>query len=229
MTLGPQRWHWDDPIRGIREMLDTGGFLAIPTESSYGLAVDPRNRDGVESIFRFKSRSARKPLPIVAASLQQLAMLGIEIEDPRVLACAALWPAPLSLVIPTRLRIPAAGSGDTLAVRIPDHPRLLELLTRLGIPLTATSANREGEPPISDPDELARGLTGWPSLILDDGVLPGGEPSTMVFLGDQGLEILRQGRFPIAELRERLGEVAWDESFSAATEENSVDRSPGGR
>jgi L-threonylcarbamoyladenylate synthase len=222
-------WCWDESLDLIRETLAAGGMLAVPTESSYALAVDPRSAEGVESVYRFKGRSGGKPLPVVAGTFEHLTMLGIDTDEPELRILASLWPAPLSVAIPIRQPLPASGPSGSLAVRIPDHPRLVELLTRLRSPLTATSANSSGEAPICDPVDLARKLVGWRALIVDDGPLPGGPPSTMVALGPAGLEILRAGRYPVAELRRRLEELGWSSGFSATIAEKSAARSPEAR
>jgi L-threonylcarbamoyladenylate synthase len=220
----PEVWRWGDSLDVIREGLAGGEMLAVPTESSYALAVDPRSAKGVESVYRFKARSGDKPLPVVVGALEHLAMLGIDIDDPGLRILTSLWPAPLSVVLPIRQSLPASGASGSLAVRIPDHPRLVELLANLRSPLTATSANSSGEAPICDPVDLALRLVGWPALIVDDGLLPGGAPSTIVALGPTGLEVLRVGRYPVAELRRRLTELGWSSGFSAATAEKSADR-----
>lgn len=208
-------WSWGDPVERLRETLAGGGMLAVPTESSYALAVDPRSAEGVDCIFRFKSRPGDKPLPVVVGALEHLRMLGIDIADPELRILASLWPAPLSVVLPTRRPLPASVGSDSLAVRIPGHHRLVELLTRLQIPLTATSANRSGKAPICDPADLADRLKGWQALVVDDGPLPGGPPSTLVASGPEGLEVLRTGRYPVDELRRRLVEAGWSSGFSA--------------
>lgn len=229
MSRRPEMWCWGESLDVIRETLAAGGMLALPTESSYALAVDPRSAEGVDTVYRFKARSGDKPLPVVAGTLQQLPMLGIDTDEPGLRILASLWPAPLSVVIPICQPLPASGPSGSLAVRIPDHPRLVELLTSLRSPLTATSANRSGEAPVCDPIDLARRLVGWRALIVDDGHLPGGPPSTMVALGPEGLEILRAGRYPVAELRQRLEELGWSSGFSATIAEKSADRSPEAR
>ena len=124
------RWRWGEPLAPLREALGRGGILAIPTESSYGLAVDPRDRRGVEAIYRVKERERGQPLPVVAASLEQLVALGVAIDEPLFRRLAAAWPAPLSLVVPAAAGLPAAAGGDTLAVRLPGHRPLLRLLGR---------------------------------------------------------------------------------------------------
>lgn len=229
MSRRPEVWRWGDSLGIVRQTLAGGGMLAVPTESSYALATDPRSAEGVDSVYRFKARSGDKPLPVVIGDLVQLAMLGIDVDDPALRTLASLWPAPLSVVMPIRQPLPAAGASGSLAVRIPDHLHLVELLTNLGCPLTATSANRSGEAPVCDPIDLARKLVGWRAMIVDDGRLPGGAPSTMVALGPEGLEVLRAGRYPVAELRRRLSELGWSEGFSATIAEKPADRSPGGR
>lgn len=222
-------WKWGDSLEGVRETLAAGGMLAIPTESSYALATNPRSQEGVEGVFRFKARSADKPLPVVTGSLEQLAELGIDIQDPQLRMLASLWPAPLSVVVPIVRPLPATGSSRSLAVRIPDHPRLVEMLTRLETPLTATSANRSGEPPVCDSVEMALRLAGWRAVVVDDGLLAGGLPSTMVALGTGGLEVLRVGRYPVGLLRQRLAELGWSAGFSATVAEKSADPPAGAR
>jgi L-threonylcarbamoyladenylate synthase len=177
-------------------LLACGGVLAIPTESSYGLAVDPRSSSGVETIFRFKQREARKPLPVVVGGTHHLEQLGVEPGDERLLALAGFWPAPLTVVVPIAADLPAAAGTRSVGVRIPDHEQLRRLLLELDHGLTATSANISGRPPVLDPAELVGLLSGWDALIIDDGVLPGGEPSTVVALTAAGLALLRQGSYP---------------------------------
>ncbi|MFQ5351377.1 MAG: L-threonylcarbamoyladenylate synthase, partial [Thermoanaerobaculia bacterium] len=127
------RWCWGESLEPLRARLGRGGVLAVPTESSYALAADPRDGRGVEAIFRLKGRRRGLPLPVVAGNLVQLAVLGVAIDEPLFRRLAALWPAPLSLVVPAAHGLPAAAGGDTLAVRLPGHPQLLALLRELGL------------------------------------------------------------------------------------------------
>ncbi len=191
-------------------------MLAIPTESSYGLGADPRNRIGVEAIYRIKGRPASKALPVVVAGPEQLADLGIDPALPILKALAAFWPGPLTVVVPidgpldgplartVSDSIPAAGGDASLAVRIPDHAGLLGLLSDLGHGLTATSANRSGEEPIVDPEGVARLLADEDAAVVDGGRLPGGPPSTLVAIEKGGAVVLRTGRIPVDRLQEAL-------------------------
>lgn len=206
-------WRFGAPVEPLRALLDRGGVLAIPTESSYGLAADPWNPEGIARVYRLKGRDAGKALPLVAADLTQVAALGVDPESPELARLARVWPAPLSAVLPVAGELPvaadlvAAALDGTVAVRIPAHAGLRGLLAALGRPLTATSANRSGEPPVLDPDEAERLLAGEDAAVVDGGRLPGGPPSTLVrFVGGAGgeIEVLREGAVPAAEARRVL-------------------------
>jgi L-threonylcarbamoyladenylate synthase len=198
------RWHFGDPIAPLRDLLRRGGVLAIPTESSYGLGVDPWNPAGVETIYRIKGRERGKPLPVVVSGREQLAPLGIDLgadaDTYIVERLFELWPAPLTVVLPISRPLPAAAGGNRLAVRVPEHERLRELLAALGHGLTATSANPSGGEPLLDPAGAAELLDGEDAMVVDGGVLPGGPPSTLVAIEGGRLEVLRAGRFPTERL-----------------------------
>ncbi len=228
MTSPPARWRWRDPPSELADALARGAVLAIPTESSYALAVDPRRRDAVESVFRLKGRPAGQPLPVVAGDRRQIAALGVELSHPGLARLAAGWPAPLSLIAPLRRPLPAAAGSGSLAVRIPAHDRLRRLLRELGCALTATSANLSGEPPVLEPDGLERLLGGQDAVVVDDGALPGGPPSTLVAAANGGLTVVRLGRYPKDELRRLAPGLEITLPISADSVEMSVDRKSSG-
>jgi L-threonylcarbamoyladenylate synthase len=190
------RWRAGDPLEPLVATLARGGLLAVPTESSYALAVDPRDAAGVEAVFRLKGRDRGKPLPVVAADRGQILALGVAPGEPALAWAAARWPAALAVVLAVAEPLPASGGERSIAVRIPDHAALRELLARLGRPLTATSANPSGSQPYLDPDTLAAWLAGAgaDAAVVDGGRLPGGLPSTLVAWGTAGVEVLRRGR-----------------------------------
>jgi L-threonylcarbamoyladenylate synthase len=205
-------WRWGDPVEPLRELLRRGGVLAIPTESSYGLGADPRNRKGVEAIYRIKGREPRKALPVVVADLEQLADLGIDADLSILKPLSACWPGPLTAVLPISGGIPAAAGEPTLAVRIPGHEGLRSLLAALGHGLTATSANPSGGEPVLDPGGAADLLEGEDAMVVDGGVLPGGPPSTLVAIEEGGPVVLRTGKFPVERLREVLRAAQGEEA-----------------
>jgi L-threonylcarbamoyladenylate synthase len=192
-------WRWDDDPAELDAVLRRGGVVGIPTESSYALAVDPTGARGVATIFEVKGRPDDRALPVVIADLEQAVALGVDPDTPGLERVAALWPAALSIVVPIAQPIAASVSTTTLAIRVPAHERLRALLRRTG-PLTATSANRSGEPPLLDPEAVAILLEGVGGRVVDGGTMPGGPPSTLVRWEGGGFLVLRAGRFPIDRL-----------------------------
>ena len=180
------------------EVVAAGGVVLIPTESHYGLGVDPRQCEAVKRIFELKGRPEGLALPVVCSDWAQVEWL-VSVPDVHRFKLARIWPGALTVVAPCNLPV-AASSTETLAVRIPDHDGLRALLYRVG-PLTATSANRHGEPPCPTVDAALDSLLGVPDLVLDAGDLAGGAVSTLMDLSAE-------------EAREiRSGPVLWDEPF----------------
>lgn len=185
-------------LGAVAEVVAAGGIVLIPTESYYGLGVDPRRSDAVERIYALKGRPVGLALPVVCSDWGQVDSL-VDIADAHRLRLSRIWPGALTVVAPSRTPL-AAASEDTLAVRIPDHDMLRALLYRVG-PLTATSANLHGEEPWVTADGALGSLLGSPDLVLDGGKLAGGQVSTVIDLSaDQAHEI-------------RPGPVLWEEPF----------------
>lgn len=166
------------------------GVIMVPTESFYGLGVDPRRADGVARVGAMKARSAEMGLPVLCADWQQVESL-VRVPEQHRVKLSRLWPAALTVILPSTTEVPA-GRGDTLAVRIPSHDALRALLYRTG-PLTGTSANRHREAPCTTVGEALTSLASQPDLVLDAGRTAGGEPSTLVDLSGEEPAILRRG------------------------------------
>lgn len=198
------RWQFGGDVTVLAEALDRGCLLAIPTESSYGLAVDPLSAAGVAALLRLKGEREGKPLPVVCGSEAALGALGVDLADPALAWARSRWPAALSVVVALAAPIAASLGRRDLAVRIPDHEELRDLLVRLGRALTATSANPSGAPPYLDPDALAAWLVreapgaGFAeAIVVDGGELAGGAPSTLVRIEAGRPVVLRSGRYRI--------------------------------
>lgn len=198
------RWRFgDDPLR-LAAALDRGALVAIPTESSYGLAVDPRSQGAVAALLRLKGEREGKPLPVVCGSVEQLGTLGVDAADPALVWALPRWPAALSVVVELEAPIAASLGRRDLAVRVPDHEGLRELLVALGRAVTATSANPGGAPPYLDAEEVAQWLERAApgagiaeAIVVDGGVLAGGPPSTLVRIEAGRPVVLRSGRYRI--------------------------------
>jgi L-threonylcarbamoyladenylate synthase len=178
--------------------LRTGSVVAFPTDTLYGLAVDPRSDTAVARLFALKGRPAQMAVPIVAADVEQAARAGALGPRERRLA-DAFWPGPLSIVVPATAAIARGvmGREGTVAIRVPAHAVARRLAAAFGFCVTATSANSSGQAPAASADEVALGLP-HVDLLLDGGPAPGGAPSTIVAF-DRDVPVLL-----------RAGAVAWD-------------------
>lgn len=180
-------------------VLRDGGVVAYPTDTLYGLAVDPRRHDAVEKLFLVKGRSPNVAIPLIGGSLEQATEVAVFGEGERRLA-SAFWPGPLSIVAPARPIVSGLvlGGGGTVAVRVPAHPVASALALAFGFCITATSANLSGEPGSADPEAVARSLSERVDCLIDAGSAPGGLPSTIVELRDGAPVLIRAGA------------IAWD-------------------
>ncbi len=202
-------------IRRATETLSKGGVLAIPTDTLYGLAADALNPDALDRVYVAKGRPAEMPLPVLVSGWEQclqVATASPEIELLAHILAESYWPGSLTMVLPAAPGLPQrlTAGRDTIAVRMPDHPVPLALAAALGRPITGTSANRSGEPDITDPDELRRILALRVDGIIVCGPKPVGGASTIVAVSTDGISLLREGVLPYESVRatlETLGTV----------------------
>jgi tRNA threonylcarbamoyl adenosine modification protein (Sua5/YciO/YrdC/YwlC family) len=174
-----------------------GGVVAVPTDTVYGLVCDPRSAAAVDRVYAIKQRPADLELTLLAAALDDVDDAVILDDTARTLA-VRFWPGPLSIVAPLRARsLAIPRSGDTLSVRIPDHPLLLEVLRRTG-PLASTSANRHGEPPAADAASAVVAL--GDDIVVLDGGTAAGLASTIIDCSRTPPRVLRTGPISEAEL-----------------------------
>ncbi|MBZ5589519.1 MAG: threonylcarbamoyl-AMP synthase [Acidobacteriia bacterium] len=183
--------HLPAAAEAVRAALARHGIVALPTEASYGLAVDPEDDEAVRRLVALKGRPSDKAFLVVGASLGQLERLIVVPPSWRGRLQTA-WPAPFTVVLPASGAPLAVGAGHSLAVRVPAHELLRALLGLVG-PLTATSANPSGDSPLVTPDAVAETLGHSLALLLDGGDAPGGVPSTLLDLMSSPPRVLRRG------------------------------------
>lgn len=178
------------PIAQAVEALQRGLLVGLPTDTVYGVAADPFNRDAVVRLFQIKERDPGAPIPVLGADTA--AFVGIA-DLATVPAIESHWPGGLTVVVPKAASAPEwIGDGrGTVAIRVPDHPVALELLRAAG-PLAVTSANRSGEPPARTADE-ARFSLGYGVAVYLEGEARLGEASTVVDLSGPQPVVLREG------------------------------------
>lgn len=171
-------------LNEIAAALSAGSVVLMPTDTIYGLHAVAGDAAAVERIAAMKGRDGSKPFIVLASSVEQLAGLEVTARPDVMDALTAIWPAPLTAILPR---------GDsTLAVRIPAVEWLRELIGRTG-PLVSTSANRSGEPPVDHPEALARPLQ--VDLDVVDGGVRRGEPSAILDLTGDEPRFIREGDF----------------------------------
>lgn len=187
----------DDHQEAI-DAIRRGEIVGFPTDTIYGIAVDPYSEGAIEGLYRLKGRPIDKPMALLVASIDQ-AMSLAEFNDRALDLADRHWPGGLTLILP-RLRQAPPWLGDaakrTIGLRSPDHPVALDVLERAG-PLVVTSANLSNDDPAVD-HTGARGLLGDAVSVYLEGRSPGGSPSTIVDLTAPTPLILRSG--PVGEL-----------------------------
>lgn len=192
-------------IARAAEILRLGGVVAYPTDTLYGLAVDPRSRAALGNLFEVKGRDARAAIPLIAADAEQADQVGRLGRVERQLA-QVFWPGPLTLVVPATAAVEPAllGGGDTVAVRVPAHTVARALAHAFGFCVTSTSANRSGAPPAATAAAVSATLRDRVDLLLDGGDAPGGPPSTIVRVDGGRPTLLRAGAIAWERVLESL-------------------------
>jgi L-threonylcarbamoyladenylate synthase len=194
--------------------LRTGGLLAYPTETVYGVGSRARDAD-VRALAALKGRRHDKPFLLLVSDRAMAESQGLAFNAAADALARAFWPGPLSLVLPggggrlpDRLRGPEGG----IAVRWTSHTGIASLVAALGEPLTSTSANRPGNLPGAGVDAIARdfadAVTDGRLLVLDGGVLGNRPPSTVVDCTSLPPRLVREGAISVAELRRGVGGLA---------------------
>ena len=183
-------------VRQAAEMIREGLIVAYPTDTLYGLAVDPRNAAAVRRLFDLKGRPETSALTLVAADVAQAREAGRMTVAAERLA-ARWWPGPLTVVLDAAAVLAAEtlAGGRTVGIRVPDHPVAVALARGAGFSITATSANRSGATAASTPEVVAEALADV-DAILDAGPSPGGRPSTIVNATTGDVTLVRAGVVP---------------------------------
>ncbi|MFW5904977.1 MAG: L-threonylcarbamoyladenylate synthase [bacterium] len=173
------------------EALARGMVVGVPTDTVYGVGVDPWNEVAVDRLYRLKDRPARRPVGLLAADEHQASQVADLAPAGELLRH---WPGAVTFVVRPTVVIPDwVGDSvlNTVGVRVPDHDLLRELLARTG-PLAVTSANRSGDADTLD-DRAARRVFGAGVAVYLPGSCPGGASSTVVDLTGRSPRVLRQG------------------------------------
>jgi L-threonylcarbamoyladenylate synthase len=195
-----------ESIAKIVDAMKQGGIVAIPTDTLYGLAVDPRDSCAVARLFELKGRTAGAAVPIVAADVTQVRDRAGRMTPVAEQLAARFWPGPLALLVDAHRDLVAGvrASDASVAVRVPAHAVPRAIARALGAPLTATSANRSGAPPAADAAAVLAAFGAELDAVVDAGPAPGGAPSTIVDARGDEPRLVRQGAIAWAAVLESL-------------------------
>lgn len=180
-------------IQRIVGLLKQGGVIAYPTDTTYGIGCDIFNKKGVRQIYQIKQRDPRKPFSFICADLSDAANY-CQVSNFAFKTMKRQLPGPYTFVLEATRLVPdlLTTRQKTVGIRIPDNPIALAIVHELGHPLVTTSANVSGEAPLHDPLDIDQQLGRMLDAVVDGGILLG-EPSTVISLVDDRVDILRQG------------------------------------
>jgi len=202
------RVHPDEPeperIDSIVSCLRKGGVVALPTDTFYGLAVDPVNLHAVEQIYKIKTRQKQKPLSLLIGSLAQAYELARDTDALLDKLAERFWPGPLTIIVHAGSKLPLRSTANTghVALRVPDAAIPRAVVERFGLPITATSANLQGACECNNAGCVRDQIGDRVQMIVDGGPTGSARPTTIVdlTLGEGHWEILREGAIPTYEI-----------------------------
>ena len=182
------------------EILESGGIVAFPTDTVYGIGTSAFNNEAVLSLFEAKGRSRMQAVPVLISSMAQIATVTTGLSDLARPLAEKYWPGPITLVLSKNTNLAEAVSpSDTVGVRMPKHEFAKLLLDAVG-PLAVTSANITGHQSLSGADEVFQAMKGKIELVIDGGKTPGQVPSTVVDCTGMTPVIIREGPISQSEI-----------------------------
>jgi tRNA threonylcarbamoyl adenosine modification protein (Sua5/YciO/YrdC/YwlC family) len=183
--------------------IQRGELIVLPTDTVYGVGADAFDPASVQLLLEAKGRGREMPPPVLVSARTTLDALAVGIPTYARALVDELWPGPLTLVCREQpsLHWDLGDTRGTVAIRMPDHPLALDLLSRTG-PLAVSSANRTGSPAALDADAAEEMLGATVSVILDDGPAAGPQPSTILDVTGPQARVLRLGALPLDRINE---------------------------
>jgi L-threonylcarbamoyladenylate synthase len=193
-------------LEKVAEILDREGVVAFPTDTVYGLAVKCDSPNAIQRMKEAKQRPESKPFPMMVHSLAQIeAVASLDERDHRLIK---RWmPGALTMIFAKRAEVPdiVTNGFDTIGIRMPDDPWILELISKLNCALLVPSANLSGEPTACDSDEVLRQLDGRIDAVVL-GRSGAQIASTIIDTREETIKIIRQGKLTLDEILTSLNE-----------------------
>lgn len=217
-----------EDIARAGEIINSGGLVAMPTETVYGLAANALEPSAVSKIYLAKGRPSDNPLIVHISDISQLEELVSELPQTAVLLAKKFWPGPLTMILSKTSKVPKETSGglSTVAVRLPANETATSIIEAAGVPLAAPSANTSGRPSPTTFEHVYNDLNGKVEAIVKGKASAVGLESTIVSLIGKP-RLLRPGGITLAQLEEAIGEIEVDSAVLEQMDENAKVRSPG--
>lgn len=219
----------DDILRRGAEIIRSGGLVAFPTETVYGLGANALDSDAAAKIYAAKGRPSDNPLIIHISRPEEAELYAYVPEEYKLLAEKFL-PGPLTVIMPKRENIPSAVTGglDSVAVRLPSNAAARRLIELSGVPIAAPSANLSGKPSPTSASHVIDDMNGRVDMIIDGGECNIGLESTIIKLTHDGkAELLRPGGITKEQLEEVFSEVILDKAVTEKLGEGEKPLAPG--
>ncbi len=218
-----------EAAQAAADVLRSGGLVAIPTETVYGLGANGLDPEAVAKIFKAKGRPNDNPLILHIAGEDQLALYACDIPPAAYALAQRFWPGPLTLILKARDCVPRSTTGGlpTVGLRCPDCDVTRQIIRLSGVPVAAPSANISGKPSTTTAEHVLHDHDGRIDLIVDGGPCRVGVESTIVDLTEQPPRLLRPGGITPAQLEEVLGPLVIDKAVTAQLRPDEVARAPG--
>ena len=215
-------------LREAGEILKSGGLVAFPTETVYGLGGDALNPDSSKKIYAAKGRPSDNPLIVHLYRTEDLHRVAREVPAAALKLAEAFWPGPLTMILPKSELVPKETTGglDTVAVRLPSHAGARKMIEYAGGFVAAPSANLSGKPSPTLAKYVIEDMQGRVDMILDDGEVGIGLESTIVDLTVNPPQVLRPGFITKEMLTEVLGQVENDVTLFSVPDKTAP-RAPG--
>lgn len=219
----------DRELLQAAEILQTGGLVAFPTETVYGLGGNALDETAAGKIYAAKGRPCDNPLIVHVSCEAEVESLVKEIPKAGRKLMEAFWPGPLTLIFPKSYKVPAGSTGglNTVAIRMPDHPVANRLIALAKVPVAAPSANISGRPSPTTADHVWQDMSGSIDMIIDGGAVGIGVESTIVDVSVPVPIVLRPGAITMEMLRQVLGEVAIDPAILGPVSAEVKPKAPG--
>lgn len=184
----------------IRESLQNGAVIGYPTDTLYGLGCDLFNIKAIKTLYAMRGLSEKRPLSLIFRDIKDVSNYAVLTDFAFHILKRAL-PGPYTFILNAKRIVPRLlmTSKKEVGVRIPDHPVPLALVKLIERPIINTTARFDGHDAFSDPREMEKQLRNQVSFVIDGGIIVG-EPSTVISLVDDRIEVVREGKGPVSDL-----------------------------